>query len=306
MHNPKCHAAHVGQPWMIHIEYLESAVAELKAGLWKQPEEQTIQASGGVVVDPATANDRYPKLFYYLSADGVATLPMFGPMMKVDSKFGGVNTIRSRGAIRHAANNEAVNAIMLQIDSPGGTVAGTQELGNDVAAVNKIKPVYAQIEDLGASAAYWVAAQASKVYSNAMGSIGSIGTVAVITDSSKAAEMEGVKVHVLSTGDYKGAGAPGAPITDKQIEYLQSRVNDMNEHFLEAVKKGRGMPIAAVREIADGRVHLADKALALGLIDGVQSFDTTMYQITRESKALARQQGANRRARAQLAIEDAE
>ena len=252
---PACMARHIG-PWMVEPKWFTDTVAAVKAGLFQVQETEPPESS-----------------LYALGRDGIATIGIIGSMMKGDSKFGGTNTLRTRRAVRRAVSDQDVKAVMLHIDSPGGMVAGTGELANDVRQANTQKPVYAHIEDTGASAAYWVASQARRITATPTSEVGSIGVVAVVEDSSGAAEMEGIKVHVVASAPLKGAFADGAPVTSEQLDYLKGLVRELNSHFLAGVSKGRGMPIAAVREVADGRVHLAANALAMGLIDAVSTLD---------------------------------
>lgn len=144
---------------------------------------------------------------------GVAVLSLSGPMTKRPQSFSdGASTVRMRRQVRQATADPDVTAIALVIDSPGGQVAGTKELADDVAAARARKPVVAYIEDLGASAAYWVAAQADAIYANETAFVGSIGTYCVVQDLSRMAANVGIEVHVLSTGPFKGAGYPGTAV----------------------------------------------------------------------------------------------
>lgn len=210
----------------------------------------------------------------------IALVQLSGSLMKsVGSMTAGTSTIAARRQIRQAAQNEDVAGILLVIDSPGGTVSGTQELADDVAAAALKKPVYVQIEDLGASAAYWVASQGTQIAANRTGQVGSIGTFMVVNDLSALAAKEGVKVHVIRAGDFKGAGVPGTEVTGAQLTEWQRTVTALNEHFLAGVARGRKMSPDAVRQLADGRVHIAEEARAKGLIDAVQSLDQTLAQL---------------------------
>lgn len=256
-HTRECASQHFA-PWMVEEHWFRSAIEAVKNGTMKAAEPQSQQPAAV----PA-----------YAIHNGVAIIPIAGPMMKAASKFGGTSTVMTRRAIRKAIADDAVHSILLHIDSPGGTVAGTADLASDVAAANAIKPVHAHIEDLGASAAYWVASQARRVTANTTGRVGSIGTLLVLDDTSGMYAARGIKVHVISTGKFKGAGTEGAPITDEQVEMFREGVNDLNEHFILGVAMGRGMSAEKVRAIADGRVHIAEKAKQLGLIDAVESLD---------------------------------
>jgi signal peptide peptidase SppA len=223
----------------------------------------------------------------YATSGGVAVIEMSGELMKFSSSLSaGTSTVAVRRKLRAAAADDDVAAIVLRIDSPGGTVSGTQDLADDVAAAAAKKPVYAFIEDLGASAAYWVASQASKVFaSNGTTIVGSIGTFAVIEDTSGQAAMEGVKVHVIRAGEFKGGAVSGAPVEQKTLAWWQEMVDALNDQFVRGVAKGRGMTLARVRELADGRAHVGQAALDLGLVDGIQSFDETVAQLQTKSKS---------------------
>jgi signal peptide peptidase SppA len=276
-----CYYRHLGY-WLYEPVRFGNAFAEvIRAGTYQYPKRQVEEIAA------ATTTDRQP----YPVQDGIAIIPIAGPIMKGGGSFGEVDSLEVRRNIRKAARDEDVAGIMILIDSPGGTVAGTEELANDVRDAGAVKPVFAHIEDLGASAAYWVASQASRITANATAEVGSIGTVAEVVDSSGAAKSEGITYHVVSTGPYKGSFSPGAPITEEQLAYLQQRVNDLNKFFLAAVAKGRKVSAKTVEGWADGRVWIAGTAAEMNLIDGVQRFDQAMAtarkSIPRRSRASA-------------------
>lgn len=229
---------------------------------------------------------------------GIAIIDIAGPMMKFRSSMAaGTGTVRVRREIRAAIADDRVKALMLRIDSPGGTVSGTDDLAEDVAAAAARKTTWAFIEDIGASAAYWVASQAARVSAGKSALVGSIGTFAVIHDYSGLAAKEGIKVHVMRAGAFKGAGTPGTEVTAEQLAEWQRTVDGLNSFFKAAVRKGRRMSEARMDELADGRVHNAAEAQALGLIDAVESFDAAMTAL---SKAISAR-GASPRAATQSA-----
>lgn len=282
-----CAAQHIA-PWLIESCWFGKAVAAIKAGTW--------------AIQPFGKDKPEHRVLYTIDRNANALIPIVGALMKSDSKYGGTSSIRTRRAIRTAINDDAVRGIMLYIDSPGGTVAGTGELAADVKFADAQKPVYAFIDDLGASAAFWIATQARRVSANPTAEVGSIGVVAVVEDSSGQAEAEGIKVHVIATGPYKGAFVDGTEITREHLAYLQDRVNDINGHFLRGVSVGRLMSMARVRAVADGRVFSAVRARELGLIDAVQRFDDALADLTQE----AAQSRTPRRDRATRSIRLAE
>ncbi len=226
---------------------------------------------------------------YEVANEDIAVIYLNGSLMKQESSFSaGTSTVLARRKIRAAVNNDNIAGILLHIDSPGGTVSGTRDLADEVAAAAKKKPIYAYAEDLMASAAYWVGSQATKVFCNPTAIVGSIGTFMVLEDSSRQAENEGVKVHVIRAGDFKGVGVPGTPIEEGAISDYQSLVNQLNAHFVAGVSTGRNIPASRVQQLADGRVHVGEAAQSLGLVDGVQSLDDTLTALIAASSSKRR------------------
>jgi len=221
---------------------------------------------------------------YQTTPGGVAILHARGTLMKgYSSLSAGTSTVALRRQLRQAVANPDVSAILLKVDSPGGTVAGTQDLAAEVERAAKQKPLIAFVEDLCASAAYWTAAAAGWIVANNdTALIGSIGTYSVVADYSEAAAKEGVRVHVLRSGNFKGAGTPGAEITAEQLAEFQRIVDSLNEQFLAAVAKHRTKTLPQVKALADGRVHPAREALALGLIDEINTLDAVVERLTRD------------------------
>ena len=217
-------------------------------------------------------------------ADGIAVISITGALMKQRASFSrATSTALLRRSIRSAAADRDIRGIMMVIDSPGGTVAGTGDLADDIAAAAGQKPVHAFFEDLAASAAYWVGSQANHVSANPTALVGSIGTFAVVHDLSKAADDAGIKVHVIKAGEFKGAGAPGSVVTDDQLAQMQIMVDGLNEHFLDGVASGRGMNRAQVNQLNDGRVHIAATAQELNLIDAVESFAAAFDRLDQQT-----------------------
>lgn len=216
----------------------------------------------------------------------IAAVMLTGVLMKaIGSASDGTSTVEARRAIRQAAADPDVAAILLMIDSPGGSINGTADLAADVKAASAKKPVFAFIDDLGASAAYWVASQADKVYANTgTAQIGSIGTLSMMYDLSGQAEKEGIKVFRFGTGPLKGMGQPGVAVTEDMQTYMQAMVEDSQVMFDAAVKKGRGLTDKRLAEVKTGGVFLAGDALALGLIDGIKSFDAVVSELAGEAR----------------------
>lgn len=229
---------------------------------------------------------------YGITAQGVAIIPVIGVMTKGSNKLG-TSTNQARRALSQATNDPSVKAIMLHFDTPGGSFAGSDEFAADVAKAATIKPLAAHADDLVASAGMYVASQAPRLTLNAAGEAGSIGTYTVVYDSSGAAEMQGVKVHLITTGANKGVGADGVPINEPQLARIQSLVNQAQSFFSAAIAKGRNLSKSQVDSlVSDGGTWFAKEAKQLGLIDAVESYDVAL------EKLAARIRPTNRNSRA--------
>jgi signal peptide peptidase SppA len=243
--------------------------------------------------DPAPLKSAVEKL-PATGGKSIAVVRLAGMLMKSQSSMGGTSTVQARRDIRQAAADPEAAGIMLAIDSPGGTVAGTYELARDIKAAAKSKPVWAHIEDLGASAAYWAASQAGRVTANSpIAQVGSIGTYQVIYDESAAAAGQGVKTLVFATGPLKGLGVPGSKITDEQAAHVQALVDDAQTAFDAAVKKGRGMTDKQLAAVRHGGVMLAPAALDAKLIDGIEPLGKALAQFADYLRTGAMPAGAN-------------
>lgn len=273
IHNARCRARHLGA-WAIQPAYLTAAMASIRSGAWQPRAER----------GDHEAERGEPQPAYQVTPSGVAVVPARGAMMKGWSKYAECDTLAVRAAVRAATADPLVRGILLVLDSPGGGVPGTQELADDVMAARQVKPVHAFCEDLCASAAYWVASQSERMTVNALGEVGSIGVYAVLYDESARAEKEGVKVHVISTGEFKGAGVPGAPLPDAVLEDTQRLVDQVNGHFQAAIVRGRpGLAGEAMAKVATGQVWLGADAVALGLVDAVGTLDEAHAALVAEA-----------------------
>jgi signal peptide peptidase SppA len=252
-------------------------------GYWAMREEELLASFGRIsrieldlhvrdnhearVPDKSSAK---PSTYDYEVRDGVAILDIRGTLMKAESSLGSsTSTVKMRRTLRAAMADEQVKGLLLCFESPGGSVAGTQELADDIYEAAQQKPCVAFVEDLCASAAYWLASQTDEILGNATALVGSIGTYATIYDYSGAAAKDGVRVNVIRAGKYKGAGTPGTEITAEQIANWQREVDALNAQFLATVGRGRQMPLDKVAELNDGRVHVGEDAKKMGLIDAV-------------------------------------
>jgi signal peptide peptidase SppA len=243
----------------------ESSVAtELKAELFAQDGSET---SVPLSFNSAAMGEKY-----------TAVVPVHGAITKKQSKFAETSALEVRRAIRQLAADDSIGKIVLHIDSPGGAVSGISDLADAVKSAASVKPVVAYIEDMGASAAYWIASQCTEIVANEGAFVGSLGTYGMIHDTSGAYERQGVKVHLISSGGIKGKGAEGTAI-DKEVLADQQRIVDtINSLFKANVASGRSFSQKKIDNLFDGRVHGASEALRMGLIDRIGSFDSVLAE----------------------------
>lgn len=214
---------------------------------------------------------------------GVAIVPIHGViahrMGGMDDMSGGTSTERIGAMLRQASANPDVGSIVLDIDSPGGTVPGVQELASELFEMRGkgTKRIVAHVNSLAASAAYWIASQADEIVSMPSGSAGSIGVFSAHQDLSKALAKEGIDVTLISAGKFKVEGSPFAPLSDEAKAFMQARVDEAYKQFVADVARGRGAAVADVRKgYGEGRVLTAKDAMAAGLIDRIATMDGTV------------------------------
>lgn len=216
----------------------------------------------------------------YEVRNGIAVLPVTGIIAKrmnlLTKISGGTSTYLLARDFRAALDDSGITGIVLLIDSPGGTVDGTQELAQLIYSARGHKPVIALSDGIMASAAYWIASAADRVYiTGDTVEVGSIGVVSTHTDYSKANESAGVKITEITAGRYKRIVSENAPLTDEGKAYIQQQLDHLYNIFLRDVGKYRGgMPPDRVHaQMGDGRIFLGHNAISVGLVDGVATLD---------------------------------
>lgn len=224
--------------------------------------------------------------------DSVAVVPIRGViahrMGSMQDMSGGTSCEGIAALLRQAAADDTVGTILLDVDSPGGTVTGVSELAAEIAQIRGrgTKKILAQVNGMAASAAYWLASQADEIVSLPSGTAGSIGVFTVHEDLSKALANEGIDVTLISAGKYKVEGNPFEPLTDEAKGVLQGRVDAAYASFVKDVASGRGVSQTAVREgYGEGRALQAKDALKAGLIDSIATMDATIGRLVGRNTA---------------------
>lgn len=205
----------------------------------------------------------------------------------------GISTTQIARDLRAFAADPSIKVIILDIDSPGGTVSGVEELAREIHAVREHKPIVAVANSMAASAAYWLASQASDVVVTPTGQVGSIGVYAGHADYSQAFEKMGIKVTLVHAGRYKVEGNPFQPLDDEARAELQRSVDEYYRMFVSAVERGRG---ELSEDVMQGRMYSAEQALKHRLVDRVATLDETIQRYAGQAKG----------ARGKRALSDAE
>lgn len=244
------------------------------------------------------------KLIAVIAAICVCTLSMVGCASNVEPEVTGpigdyIGLIEIHGEIGpsaeeslfststgydHDASIEFINdmmeddnnkAILLSLDTPGGTVYESDEMYLKLMEYKEKtgRPVYAYMHSMAASGGYYIAVASDEIYANRNTTTGSIGVIMGGYEMSGLFEKAGIKEIAITSGPNKAMGSAGTPMTEEQIAIYQSIVDEAYDIFVDIIVTGRQLDEAKVREIADGRIYTAKQALELDLIDGIDVFE---------------------------------
>lgn len=297
-------AAIRAQPWAIVPEYLD-AIEALAARAWADPSLALVAADGHdarlrAQVEAVAATGT-PLEGARLSTvrDGTAVVPLFGPVFPratlVNSSAGGTPLDAVMRDFRVAQASTAVERVVLLVDSPGGVVSG---LGEAAATIRgAAKPVTAFVTGMAASAAYWLASQATEIVLEPAASVGSIGIVASVS------RQEGPGADGRRTHEIVSSNAPRKRpdvTTEEGRASVQEEIDAIEAEFIAAVAKGRKVPAGVVRqEYGRGAMVAARAAVERGMADRIG----TLESVLRQARRTGDQQSGGRRALAALDIE---
>lgn len=218
------------------------------------------------------------------SKGGIAIIPIHGTLATFDIPEFGITSMRRIGASLDAAvADRHVGAIVLHVDSPGGSSTGTPELADKIfsATHTSKKPIIAIADSQAASAAYWTASAADQLVVTTSGEVGSIGVWTMHEDVSGYMEKLGRKVEIISAGKYKVEGHPLVPLDDEARKEMQRSVNETYNDFVDAVARHRGYSADYVkRNFGQGRMLEGKRALRVGMVDGITTFDSLIHDLT--------------------------
>jgi len=226
-------------------------------------------------------------------APRIAVIPVQGVLAQHPQSLG-TSTDEIDQDISAALADPRIDGILLDMDSPGGTVPGIPELGAKILAGRAVKPIVALANGLAASAAYWLASAAHEIIVTPSGEVGSIGVYMLHEDWSRNLDQEGVAITAISAGKYKTEGAPWAPLSAEAEANMRERVDEVYGWFVRAVAMGRKAESQkAVREVyGQGRVLGAAQAVKANLADRIGTFDDAVARVAaRVERAVGSQAG---------------
>lgn len=217
----------------------------------------------------------------YEIQDGVAVISINGPIVKRSSifsfLFGGVSIAAITTALQTAANDKQVAAIVLSIDSPGGTIGGIESLGDLVKQIDEKKPVVSFSGGTMASAAYWIGSASRSIIAENTSQIGSIGVLMIHYDFSENDRQYGIKRTYITAGKYKALGNDAEPLSREARDMFEGQLNYYYDLFVNTVARNRGVDaLAVIEKMADGRIFIGRQALEAGMIDGIGNLNNAV------------------------------
>lgn len=231
------------------------------------------------------------------SGGAVAVVPVYGVLTHRAYAAQSVSTTLTSteglsAQIQAAENNPEVSSIVLDVNSPGGSVFGVQEVGDTIYRARSTKPVIAVVNSIAASGGYWVASQATEVVITPSGMAGSIGAFMAHEDRSQKYAQEGIKRTYVHAGKYKVEGNDSGPLEGEALAYTQSMVDAFYSSFVRAVSRGRGVSVDIARgpDFGQGRMVMAKEAVTRGMANRIGTLEQV---IAEQSKASPRRTSGN-------------
>ncbi len=177
----------------------------------------------------------------------------------------GASSLNILDQLKDADEDNNVKAIILEIDSPGGTVLASKEVADKIKEIEK--PVVAWVRGTGASGAYWIASATDRIVADELSVIGSIGVTSSYLEFSGLLKEYDVSYQRLVTGEFKDLGSPYKELTEKERELLMKKINQIHDFFIREISENRNISLAKINKLATGEFFLGQEAIKLGLID---------------------------------------
>jgi len=181
-----------------------------------------------------------------------------------------------RSYLRRAGADPAVRAIVIRVNSPGGTVTACQEILEEIERASEKVPVVVVMENMAASGGYYISMGADRIVASPVATTGSIGVISQVVNVEGLYERLGVRVQAFTGGRYKDMYSGLRELTEEEEEIMQGMVDEYYEHFVGVVAAGRGLSIEETRELATGQLYTGAQAFRLGLVDELGGLDTAL------------------------------
>ncbi|MCL2829413.1 MAG: S49 family peptidase [Betaproteobacteria bacterium] len=240
------------------------------------------------LIDPAHANRIERSDSGYRVADGVAIIPVEGSLVHRGSTPDAISGLTGYNRLsewfRAALDDQSVHSILLDIDSPGGEVAGAFDFSDEIFAARGQKPIVAIAADLAASAGYAIASAADEVVVTRTGRVGSVGVALVHADYSRAVEKQGVNITLIHAGAHKVDGNSYAPLPDEVRQRVQTEVDRIHQIFIATVARNRGIDEAAVRA-TEALTYMGEAAIEIGFADRIATRESAFAALVQKHKA---------------------
>ncbi len=188
-------------------------------------------------------------------------------------------------SMRAATDDPDVKAIVLRVNSPGGTPVAAEEIISQIRKTRTVKPIIVSMGDIATSAAYYISSQTDHIVANPDTFTGSIGVIWTFKNKSRAYDDEGITVYVAKSGNFKDMGSDWRGLTQSEKDYVNAIINESYDRFVESVAKGRNLSVDKVKSIADGRVYTGTTAKSLGLVDDLGGLYDAISTAKNMSKA---------------------
>ncbi len=255
-----------------------------------------------------------------LGGGAVAVLPVYGVLTHraVDAEASSTpltSTERLGAQIKAAVANPDISALVLDINSPGGSVFGVQEVADTIYSLRGTKPIIAVASPAAASGAYWIAAQADELVVTPSGMVGSLGVIMKHTNRAEAYKQKGQEDTYITSGQHKAEGNDSGPLSPETRAYMQQVSDGYYAAFVNAVARGRNQPVSVVRSEAfgQGRMLTAAAAVAAGAATRIGTLESVVAELLQRPATQHTAPGMQRRpgalhastARAQLDAIDA-
>jgi signal peptide peptidase SppA, 36K type len=220
---------------------------------------------------PGLMHANLPAFDFSGAKDKVAVIYIDGQMVadKSSDSNGDASASDIVKNLRKATDDKNVKAIVLRVNTPGGTPVAAEEIISQISKTKATKPVVVSMGDMATSAGYFVASAADRIIANPDTFTGSIGVIWVFKNKSSYYRDEGVNYYVAKSGDFKDLGSDWRGLSMDEKDYVQSIISESYNRFVSAVAKGRNLSADYVRDIADGRVYTGSRAKEMGLVDQI-------------------------------------